>query len=256
MKRPRLPARRQHPAGAITIGLARHWVIGGTAGLVALGALIVGSELGPPSTMALSKVAMHTKLIGWISAVVLLVAGIIATARLSAAFGHFVARRSVPAAAGATRILSAVIGYLFVVFAVLAVLNVRVEQLLVGAGLAGVVLGIAAQQSLANAFAGLVLLMARPFGVGDHIRIRSGALGGIFDVWVREMSLTYVTVRTDEGDLKIPNAAMLAAGVGRLAPANEAVVSSPPAPVPPVPPVPPALTETDGAGPGPVPGTA
>ena len=148
--------------------------------------------------------------------------------------------------------------FLFIVtnLAVLAVLNVRVEQLLVGAGLAGVVLGIAAQQSLANAFAGLVLLMARPFGVGDHIRIRSGALGGIFDVWVREMSLTYVTVRTDEGDLKIPNAAMLAAGVGRLAPANEAVVSSPPAPVPPVPPVPPALTETDGAGPGPVPGTA
>jgi len=52
--------------------------------------------------------------------------------------------------------------------------------------------------------------------VGDHIRIRSGALGGILDVWVLEMSLTYVTVRADDGVLKIPNTAMLAAGVGKL----------------------------------------
>jgi hypothetical protein len=87
---------------------------------------------------------------------------------------------------------------------------------LVGAGVAGVVLGIAAQQSLGNVFAGLVLLVARPFVIGDHIRIRSGALGGIFEAWVSEMSLTYTTLRTEDGILKIPNSAMLAAGVGHL----------------------------------------
>ena len=27
----------------------------------------------------------------------------------------------------------------------------------------------------------MVLLLARPFGIGDHIRIRSGALGEIFE---------------------------------------------------------------------------
>ncbi len=101
-------------------------------------------------------------------------------------------------------------------FSALTVLDVSVERLLVGAGLAGVVLGIAAQQSLGNIFAGFVLIFARPFVVGDHIRIRSGALGGILDVWVLEMSLTYVTVRADDGVLKIPNTAMLAAGVGKL----------------------------------------
>ena len=79
-----------------------------------------------------------------------------------------------------------------------------------------VVLGIAAQQSLGNVFAGLVLLFARPFGIGDHVRVRSGALGGIFEGWVTEMSLTYVSLEVEGAVFKIPNSAMLAAGVSRL----------------------------------------
>jgi hypothetical protein len=133
-----------------------------------------------------------------------------------------------------------VAGYLFVLFAILGVLTVTITHLLVGAGLAGVVLGIAAQQSLGNVFAGLVLLLSRPFGVGDHVRVRSGALGGIFDAWVDEMSLTYVTLGTDEGQLKVPNSAMLAAGVLRLPPGREpAPLTTPPPPHATAPPTPP-----------------
>ena len=188
-------------------------MIGSIAGAVAVGALVVGSEYG-----GFRGAALHPKLIAWVSAAVLLVSGILATARISAALSHLARRRSVPALGGAVRVLSAGLGYLVVAFAVLAVLKVAIEQLLVGAGLAGVVLGIAAQQSLGNVFAGLVLVLARPFGVGDHIRVRSGALGGIFDAWVREMSLTYVTLTTQDGELKVPNSAMLAAGVYQLRP--------------------------------------
>ena len=201
----------RRPVGTIAQGRLRTWGIGVFAGAIAVAALVVGSEFGDVHGKAL-----HPKLVAWISAAVLLIAGIIATARISAALSRLVVHRSIPAAGGAVRVLSAAVGYLFVAFAVLAVLEVSIEHLLVGAGLAGVVLGIAAQQSLGNVFAGLVLLLARPFGVGDHIRIRSGALGGIFDAWVRDMSLTYVTLRTEDGPLKIPNSAMLAAGVGQI----------------------------------------
>ena len=199
------------PIGSISHNRWHNWVIGTIAGVIALAALVVGSEFGQVHTSHL-----HPKLVAWVSAAVLLVAGVIAAARISAALSHLVARKSLPAAGGAVRVLSAGVGYLFVAFAVLAVLEVSIEHLLVGAGLAGVVLGIAAQQSLGNVFAGLVLLLARPFGVGDHIRIRAGALGGIFEAWVVDMSLTYVTLRTDDGPLKVPNSAMLAAGVGQL----------------------------------------
>ncbi len=183
------------------------------SGALALAALIVGSGYGDVHAKALNP-----RLVAWISTVIVVVFGIIATARLSLALSRMVGRRYVPAAEGAVRYTAAAVGYLFVAFSALALLNVSVERLLVGAGLLGVVLGIAAQQSLGNIFAGLVLILARPFGVGDHIRIRSGALGGIFDAWVLDISLTYVTVRTDDGQLKIPNTAMLAAGVGKLPP--------------------------------------
>lgn len=189
------------------------WVIGILAGVVTLAALIIGSMYGDVHAKS-----FNPKLVAWISAFVIVGAGIVATTRLSSAFSHLMGRRNAPAFEGAVKFISAAVGYLFVAFSALAVLNVSVERLLVGAGLAGVVLGIAAQQSLGNIFAGLVLILARPFVVGDHIRIRSGSLGGIFDAWVLEMSLTYVTVRTDDGQLKIPNTAMLAAGVGKLPP--------------------------------------
>lgn len=189
----------------------REWAAGAVAGFLALAALIAGSEFGNLSHGA----SLHPRLIAWASAVVLLIFGIIATRKLSDALGHVVERSGAAGSGGATRVLLSVLGYLFVVLATLSVLEVQ-SNTLVGAGVAGVVLGIAAQQSLGNVFAGLVLLVARPFVIGDHIRIRSGALGGIFEAWVSEMSLTYTTLRTEDGILKIPNSAMLAAGVGHL----------------------------------------
>ena len=189
----------------------RDWVIGTIASIVAVAALVGGSEFGK-----FHASAMHSKVIGWASAVILLVAGVIATRHIASALGRLVTARSIAAAGAAVRLLATGIGYVVVLFAVFGVLGVSIDHLLVGAGVAGVVLGIAAQQSLGNVFAGLVLLFARPFRVGDHIRIRSGALGGIFDVFVLEVSLTYVTVHTDDGQLKIPNSAMLAAGIGQL----------------------------------------
>jgi small-conductance mechanosensitive channel len=205
---------------AITRGETRRWVTGAAAGVIALAALVAGSEFGRIHDSSLDE-----KLIAWISAGVVLVAGAISTQSLSAAFAALFDGRSVPGVVGAVRVISAAVGALIVIFSVLAVLEVSIEHLLVGAGLAGVVLGIAAQQSLGNVFAGFVLVFARPFAVGDRIRIRSGALGGIFDARVQEMSLTYVTLRTDDGEFKIPNSAMLASGVGHPAPGT-----SPPPP--------------------------
>src|ERR1035441_10164602 len=81
---------------------------------------------------------------------------------------------------------------LFVVLLVafsLAASASSVRQLLIGGAVTGVLLGIAAQQSLANLFAGMVLLFARPFRVGDQVWIRSGALGGMLTGIVTDISL-------------------------------------------------------------------
>ena len=129
---------------------AHNWTIGVLAGVVAAAALVGGSEFGNVHSSAL-----HPKLVAWISAAVLLVSGVIATRHIASVLGRLVTLRSIAAAGAAVRLIATGIGYIVVVFAVFAVLEVSIDHLLVGAGLAGIVLGIAAQQSLGNVFAGV-----------------------------------------------------------------------------------------------------
>ena len=79
-------------------------------------------------------------------------------------------------------------------------------------------LGIAGQQSLGNIFAGMVLLLSHPFHVGDHIRLRAGALGGVLEGTVTEISITYIRLDTGETIMSVPNAQVLAAAVGPVPP--------------------------------------
>jgi small-conductance mechanosensitive channel len=129
--------------------------------------------------------------------------------------GRIVTQRTVVAAGAVVRFVATGLGYVLVLLVALAVLGVSPQRLLVGAGLASVVLGIAAQQSLSNIFASFVLLFTRPFNVGDRIIIRSATLG-VLECDVRAIGLTYVTVSTETGLLRIPNAVMSASALGRL----------------------------------------
>jgi small-conductance mechanosensitive channel len=95
----------------------------------------------------------------------------------------------------------------------LYLLGIKPDKLLVGGAITGVLLGIAAQQSLANLFAGLVLLFASPFRVGDHVRFRAGALSGEIEGVVTDLSLAYVRMETAQGQVLLPNAQALAAAV-------------------------------------------
>ena len=115
--------------------------------------------------------------------------------------------------AGVLRYVLVLVGVFAVLTFSLAIAHIDVKQLLVSGAVAGVLLGIAAQQSLANLFAGLVLLFARPFRVGDHVRFRAGALSGQIEGIVIDISLTYVRLITDEGQVLLPNSQALAAAV-------------------------------------------
>jgi small-conductance mechanosensitive channel len=178
-------------------------------GALTLSAMVVGSAFGNvhgPSDVR--------RAVAWVSAPALVFFGVLLIRRLARMLGHLIGDKTIPAAGAAVRLLVSAVGYVLILFSVFSILNVSVERLIVGGALTGVVLGIAAQQSLGNVFAGLVLLAARPFTVGDHIRVRSGPLGGQFEGIVLGISLTYVTLHTDGGPMKVPNSVMLAAAVG------------------------------------------
>jgi small-conductance mechanosensitive channel len=116
--------------------------------------------------------------------------------------------------AGIVRFAVVLAGGLATIILTLQLFNIAVTQLVVGGALTGVLVGIAAQQSLANVFAGIVLLLARPFQVGDQVGIRSGALSGLIEGTVSEVSVTYVRLETENGPVHLPNSQVLAAAVG------------------------------------------
>jgi small-conductance mechanosensitive channel len=120
--------------------------------------------------------------------------------------------------AAVVRYAIVLVGSIAAVFITLGLLNVPLDQLLVGGAVTSIILGIAAQQSLSNVFSGLVLLFSHPFGVGDMVSFRSGALGGRIEGMVTEIGISYVRVETSEGMIHLPNSQVLAAAV---APAHE-----------------------------------
>ncbi|MGH9299148.1 MAG: mechanosensitive ion channel domain-containing protein, partial [Acidimicrobiales bacterium] len=163
---------------------------------------------------SISSDKLDLRLTAVLTAVGFLVFASIAVRRFASQIGRLVHQGGGPTAGAAIRLILTIVGLIIVVIVTIIMLGVNVTHLLAAGAITGVVIGIAAQQSLGNVFAGIVLMVARPFTVGQRIRIRSGSFGGIFDGEVRALGLTYVDLVTDDGPLKVPNLGMLAAAVG------------------------------------------
>lgn len=104
------------------------------------------------------------------------------------------------------------VGYLVVVIGALSLTPIEPASLIFGGALTGVMLGIAAQQVLGNFFAGIVLLLVRPFSVLDRVFLK-GALGE-YEGTITDMTLFYVHVQTERGPVQLPNAGVLASAIG------------------------------------------
>jgi small-conductance mechanosensitive channel len=114
------------------------------------------------------------------------------------------------------RYIILIVGAFTALVLTLVLFGVNVSQLVLGGALATVFVSIAAQQALGNVFAGLVVMLARPFKVGDAIRLRAGALGGTIDGTVTDIGITYVRIDTGGGVISVPNSQVLNAVVGPI----------------------------------------
>ncbi|MGH2807112.1 MAG: mechanosensitive ion channel domain-containing protein [Actinomycetota bacterium] len=151
--------------------------------------------------------------IGAIGALVFLIGGVI----IVRAFGRAVHAAAADRLQGKTKgtpisFLINAFGYLIVALGVLGILKVQPGSLLFGGALTGVMLGIAAQQTLGNFFAGIVLMLVRPFSVSDRVYLK-GALGE-YEGDITDMTLFYVHITTERGAVMLPNAGVLASAVG------------------------------------------
>jgi small-conductance mechanosensitive channel len=152
------------------------------------------------------------------TAVLFLVFGSMATYGLARQARQVLEPRVGTAHSAIIRYAVLIVGAFTTVVITLVLFGVDVSQLILGGALTTVFVSIAAQQALGNVFAGLVLMLARPFKVGDEIQLRAGALGGPLDGLVTDIGITYVRVDTGSGVVSVPNSQVLNAVVGPIPP--------------------------------------
>ena len=182
-----------------------------------------------------SRTFFHTKtlehgtfqLISAGAAFLFLVFGSIATLSLAGKTRELLEPKVGTSHAAVVRYAILIIGAFATLVIALELFGVPIGQLVLGGALTSVFVGIAAQQALGNVFAGLVLLFARPFHVGDAIRLQAGALGGTLDGIVTDIGITYVRFDTGGSVMSIPNSQVLNAVVGPVPPEPEAEASPP-----------------------------
>src|SRR3954468_6647570 len=87
------------------------------------------------------------------------------------------------------------------------------RTLAVGGAVTAIVLGLAAQSTIGNLFAGLLLLSVQPFRVGDRVRLQAGQLAGQLEGTVTQLGLLYVTLAQGEDVILVPNNTVVSAAI-------------------------------------------
>jgi len=89
-------------------------------------------------------------------------------------------------------------------FLLLSIWAVDITPLLASAGVIGIVIGIAARDSLGNFFSGISLYLDKTYKIGDMIQLGSGERGTVLDMSIRSTTL----LTRDNIAVTIPNAEM------------------------------------------------
>ncbi|MGI8595198.1 MAG: mechanosensitive ion channel family protein [Solirubrobacteraceae bacterium] len=130
------------------------------------------------------------------------------------AMGPSLFRRMDPSTAGTFGFIIrlATVGVTLLVALRIAGLDPR--TLAVGGAFTAVILGLAAQQTLGNLVAGTVLLSARPFRVGERVRLEGGGIS--VEGVVSSLGLLYTVLADGADTIMIPNSIVLSQAVSPL----------------------------------------
>jgi small-conductance mechanosensitive channel len=122
-------------------------------------------------------------------------------------------RRMDPGTAGTIDFLIRLCAISATLLGALSVAGLQPHEIALGGAFTAVILGLAAQQTLGNLIAGTVLLNARPFRVGDRVRLQGGGLAGEVEGVVASLGLLYTTLASGEDSILVPNSVVLKVAV-------------------------------------------
>ena len=98
--------------------------------------------------------------------------------------------------------LSKIVVFAVAVYFFLLVWNLDLSPWLASAGIAGIAVGFAAKDSLANLFGGLFVIMDSPYKIGDYINLDTGERGQVVKIGLRSTRL----LTRDDVEITLPNA--------------------------------------------------
>ncbi len=116
-----------------------------------------------------------------------------------------------PGALPSVKLLSNLVGITILLLGglvVLGTLGISITPLLTALGVGGLAVGLALQDTLANLFAGLHLLVSRQVRPGDFVRLASGQEG-----FVQDITWRYTTIRQLPNNLTVVPNSLLASAV-------------------------------------------
>lgn len=103
----------------------------------------------------------------------------------------------------------AVLLFLAAAYAILVAWDIQVTGLVASAGIVGLALSFAAQDTLGNLFAGVAILLDRPYKLQDYIILDTGERGEVTHIGLRSTRL----LTRDDVEVSIPNSVMGAAKI-------------------------------------------
>jgi small conductance mechanosensitive channel len=141
--------------------------------------------------------------------VVLIVLGWQIARDIGRALGPTLFRRLDPGTAGTVGFLIRLVFVGLAIIVALRVAGLDPRTLAVGGAFTAVIVGLAAQQTLGNLIAGTVLLSARPFRVGERVRLQGGGIAGQIEGIVSSLGLLYTTFAQGDDQVMVPNSVVL-----------------------------------------------
>jgi small-conductance mechanosensitive channel len=141
--------------------------------------------------------------------VVLIVLGWHIARDVGRALGPTLFRRLDPGTAGTVGFLIRLVFVGLAIIVALRVAGLDPRTLAVGGAFTAVIVGLAAQQTLGNLIAGTVLLSARPFRVGERVRLQGGGIAGQIEGIVSSLGLLYTTFAQGDDQVMVPNSVVL-----------------------------------------------
>jgi small conductance mechanosensitive channel len=132
---------------------------------------------------------------------------------LGRAIGPALTKRMDPGTAGTIGFLVRLMFLIAALVVALRIAGLTPRTLAVGGAVTAIVLGLAAQSTIGNVFAGLLILSVQPFRVGERVRLQAGGLAGVLEGTVTQLGLLYVTLTDGKDVILVPNNTVVSAAI-------------------------------------------